>query len=270
MEFKKVCIVTRYSSMLARDIANIVADLIIDKGSDVYTIAPLSLNSSHVLSNEDMLKEEKMDLVIAIGGDGTALRAVRWIDGLAPVFSIRIKGSRGVLADINTDTIHEAIDMIYANKFYVDERMRIHAISNEESQPALNEIMISKASTLVTPTYNIELDDYSIKEKMDGLIISTPIGSSGYSYSLGGPIMHEQLNALIITPIASINRFPILIVPELDIKIKVNEESMIFADGQYNLKVDSNEIIRIKRHPRNAKFLRIRKRGLTHLAKLGY
>lgn len=271
MEFKKVCIVTRYGSMLARDIANITADLIVKKGSKVYTIAPLSLNASNILSNEELLKEAEIDLVIAIGGDGTTLRAIRWIDGHAPVFSIRIKGSRGVLADVNTDTIHEAIDMIYDNKFYIDERMRLYAISDgEESQPALNEIMVNKSSTLVTPTFTLNIDDYITKQKMDGLIMSTPIGSSGYSYSLGGPILHEKSNILIITPIASINRFPILVVPELNISIKANEECSIFADGQFSMKVRNNKVIQIRRYSSNAKFLRIRKRGLNHLAKLGY
>ena len=270
MEFDKVCIVTRYGSMLARDIANIVAELLIKKGSSVYTVAPLSLNSSHTLSNEDMLRDVGVKLVVAIGGDGTALRAIRWIDGLAPVFSIRIKGSRGVLADINTDTIHEAIDMIYADKFYIEERMRLYAINDKESQPALNEIMISKASNLVTPTFTLVIDDYSIKEKMDGLIVATPIGSSGYSYSLGGPILHEKSNTLIITPIASINRFPVLVIPELDISIKANEECSIFTDGQFSMKVKKGDIIKVKRYARDAKFLRIRKRGLNHLAKLGY
>lgn len=269
MEFKKVCIVTRYGSMLARDIGNITADLITEKGSKVYTIAPLSLNSSNVLS-VGSLREENIDLVIAIGGDGTTLRAVRWIDGLAPVFSIRIKGSRGVLADVNTDTIHEAIDMIYANKFYIDERMRLYAIGEEESQPALNEIMITKASDKVTPTYNLSIDNYTIKEKMDGLIVSTPIGSSGYSYSLGGPILHEKSEELVITPIASINRFPILVVPVLDISISADTECLLYVDGQFSQNLKKDAIVKIRRYERDAKFLRIRKRGLNHLERLGY
>jgi NAD+ kinase len=105
---------------------------------------------------------------------------------------------------------------------------------------------------------------------MDGLIISTPIGSSGYSYSLGGPILHEKSNTWVITPMASINRFPTLIIPELDISIKANEECSIFTDGQFSMKVKKDITIKIKRYARDAKFLRIRKRGLNHLAKLGY
>ncbi len=271
MMFKKVCIVTRYGSILANDIANIVSDILRSKDSRVYTIKPLSLDSSIVLEDENYLKEERIDLIIAIGGDGTTLRALRWIDGSAPVFSIRIKGSRGVLADIDTDTIHEAIDMIYSSKFYIEERSRIYASNGKGSSiPGLNEIMMMKVSNLVTPTFTLMIDDYITNQKMDGLIIATATGSSGYSYSLGGPIMYESSDHLIITPIASINRFPILVTPSMNIKISATDNCNIFVDGKYSMNIDRGEVINIRRYHNNAKLLRIKRRGLTHLERLGY
>ncbi len=267
MEFKKIAIATRYESRLARDIANMVAELINAKNSKVFTIAPLSLDGYKMLEDKDRLSED-LDLIIAIGGDGTTLRAVRWVDGKIPIFSIRIKGSRGVLADVSTDSIHEAIEMIYDNRFYIDERMRIYAIAEDQiSQAAVNEIMISKITHLVTPNYTITIDGYEIRERMDGIIVSTAIGSSGYSYSFGGPILHEKSDSLLITPIASINRLPILVIPELEIMIECDTRFSLFVDGQRG--IDSNKVI-IKRYKENAKFLRIKRRGFNHLAKLGY
>lgn len=264
-----MAIVTRYGSKLARDIANIVAELLMARNSQVYTIKPLSLYNSIMLDEGDKLMENDIDLIIAIGGDGTTLRAIRWIDGDIPVFSIRIKGSRGILADVNTDSIHESIEIIYSNKFYIDERMRIYAISDEKSSiAAVNEIMITKSSMNFTPTYEIEIDEHIIRSKMDGLILATATGSSGYSYSFGGPILHERSNDLIMTPIASLNRLPTIIIPDCSINIRTDSECAIFVDGQHIF--NTSKSISVRRYHKNARFLRIRKRGLTHLEKLGY
>jgi len=269
--FEKICIVTRYGSMLARDIANIVSGILRSKGAKIYTIKPLSLDSSIILDDELHLRGEGIELVIAIGGDGTTLRAIRWIDGYAPVFSIRIKGSRGVLADIDTDTIHEAIDMIYTNKFYIEERNRIYVRNNKiNSIPGLNEVMLIKASNQVTPTFTLMLDDYITNQRMDGLIIATATGSSGYSYSFGGPILHESSDHLIITPIASIDRFPIIVMPYKEIKISASDSCNILVDGEYSMSISKDEIVSIKRYHNNAKLLRIKKRGLMHIERLGY
>lgn len=269
MTFKSVAIATRYGSRLARDIANIVSNLLIRRGSQVYTIKPLSLDNSIVLDDGTELLKHDINLIIAIGGDGTTLRAIRWVDGEIPVFSIRIKGSRGILADVNTDSIHESIEMIYSNRFYIDERNRIYAVSDTRSSlAAVNEIMITKSSMNVTPNYEIEIDDHIIRSKMDGVIFSTATGSSGYSYSFGGPILYEKSRDIVMTPIASINRLPIIIIPDQRISIRCDSECSIFVDGQHAF--NTNKPISVERYHKNARFLRIKKRGLSHLAKLGY
>ena len=271
MEFSKVAIVTRYGSKVARDIANIVAKMLTSY-AELYTVKPLMLDNSRALDKESMLIDEGIELLIAIGGDGTTLRAIRWIDGHAPVFSIRIKGSRGVLADVDTDSIHEAIDMINSNNYYIDEKDRIYAIMDDKaSYPAVNDITIAKVNHNITPRFRISIDKYNTSQKMDGLVISTAIGSSAYCYSLGGPIMHEDSKDLALIPIASIDRFPIIIIPiDHRISIKADDRCIILADGQASLHADEDTLITIRKHERSAKFLRLKRRGLSHLERLGY
>lgn len=266
LEFKNILIVTKYGSDAAINIARMIVDILTKRGFKVYTVAPITLNNTISL-NEDRLREEKIDLVVALGGDGTTLRAVRWFDGTIPVFSVRMKGSRGILADVSTDTIHEALDMIYNNNFYIEERVRLYAsVNGINTQACVNEIMVIKSNMSVTPTYTLTIDGYEISERMDGLIIATATGSSGYSYSFGGPILHEGLDSLIVNPIAPIDRLPILVIPPIELSIRSNNPYSIYVDGQHS--IDSESEIIVKRYPINAKFLRIKKRGLSHFERL--
>jgi len=271
MPIKNIVLVTRYSSAEAENIANNVAQLVHKRGANVYTVSPLSVENAKELDSSDELKDIDLDLAIAIGGDGTTLRAVRWLSNAVPVFSIKLVGSRGILAETTPDQLEPALDRIFSNSFYLEKRMRIYAsIDGHEFAPALNEILINRINVTRTPTYTIRFAQDELKQRMDGIIISTPTGSTGHSFSLGGPVLHENLNALVLTPLSSVNRMPSLVVPTEPIGVRSNADSSIIVDGQSTFEIKSEQDIRVARYEHDAIFLRFKPKGLRQLAKLGF
>jgi NAD+ kinase len=105
---------------------------------------------------------------------------------------------------------------------------------------------------------------------MDGIITTTPTGSTGHSLSLGGPIIHEQVNCLMILPVAPVRRMPCMIINPQEISVTSSHDSKVVIDGQeiYDAKADSRIVI--SRYPHGGMFLRLRKRGITQIAKLGF
>jgi NAD+ kinase len=217
------------------------------------------------------LKGVKIDIVFAIGGDGTTLRAFRTIQGRAPLVAINSGGHRGILAEADTDSIDEASGAILRGKYFYDSRIRIQATVGETVfPPALNDILITRVSLTRTPMISIRVLGDEIKQRMDGIVISTPTGSTGHSFSIGGPVLHEGMSCLIITPIASVNRMPQLVIPVEEITIQSTHESHMIIDGQETFKVGPDQPISILRYSDDATFLRLQKKGMRQLAKLGF
>jgi len=153
----------------------------------------------------------------------------------------------------------------------LEKRMRIYAsVNGLEFPPALNEILINRINVTRTPTYTIRFAQDELKQRMDGVIISTPTGSTGHSFSLGGPVLHENLNALVITPLSSVNKMPPLVVPNEPIVVSSNADSSLVIDGQSVYEIKSEQDFMIARYEHDAVFLRFKPKGLRQLAKLGF
>ncbi len=179
------------------------------------------------------IKKIKLDLVITLGGDGTTLRVFRNLENETPILTINVGGNRGILAEITIEEIDEAIKNILEDKFFLDKRTRVTATcGGKEFPPALNEIYISRTNLTKTSEINIKFQDDTVKQKMDGVIIATPSGSTGHSFSLGGPILHESLDVLIITPVAPVYRLESIVVPDEKIEITSSHDSSVVMDAQ--------------------------------------
>jgi NAD+ kinase len=208
---------------------------------------------------------------MAVGGDGTTLRAFRFHPSDIPVFSINVGGTRGILSEIKLDSIDYAINAILNGNYYYDERIRIQAsLSNKIFLPALNDILLFRNNLTRTPHITIKFRDGIISQRMDGIIISTPTGSTAHSFSLGGPILHEELNCLIINPIASINKLPSIVIPPEEIEISSNYKLDLIIDGQDRFLIEENGTIKISLFPIKARFIRLIKKGFRQLEKLGF
>ena len=263
-------IVTKIDSVEAESAANKVAMLLNANNIKTYCVLPLRIVGS-ISMTQDELQRVKIDIIFAIGGDGTTLRAFRTIPGVAPLFAINSGGHRGILAGADTDSIEDSISSILAGKFFYDLRIRIQATTGKIIfPPALNDILITRVSLTRTPLVSIRLMGDEIKQRMDGIVISTPTGSTGHSFSIGGPVLHEGMSCLVISPIASVNRMPQLVIPVEEIIIQSTHESHVIIDGQETFKVGPELPINISRYSSDAAFLRLHKKGMRQLAKLGF
>jgi NAD+ kinase len=199
--------------------------------------------------------DKSFDLLISIGGDGTILKAITFVKDLSiPIIGVNT-GRLGFLAKIQIENIEQVIEEIILKNYSVSERTLIEVSTSETNQQlsklnfALNEITLSRKNTTSMISIDTKLDNKHLNSYWaDGLIISTPTGSTGYSLSCGGPIIMPEAENLIINPIAphNLNARPLIIPDSTEIKIKVNgreDEFLISLDSRITTLSNSTEVI---------------------------
>jgi NAD+ kinase len=187
--------------------------------------------------------DKSFNFLISIGGDGTILRAVTLIRDLdIPIIGINT-GRLGFLATVPLEQFESAFSKILNNNYKVSKRslLQMHtSIPNaviEATNFALNEIAVSRKNTTSMITVETHLnDEYLTSYWADGLIISTPTGSTGYSLSCGGPVITPESNNFVITPIAphNLNARPLVINDDTEIRLKVDGR-----ENQFLVSLDS-------------------------------
>lgn len=262
---------SKFGSKESEAAAVSVAKKFLAKKSIVYTISPVKLEGTKTVESIDELKKEKLDLAVTLGGDGTTLRTFRNLDSEVPILTINVGGNRGILSEITIEEIDNAIEEILVDRIFLEKRTRVVAsCRGKEFPPALNEIYIARSNLTKTAEIEIKFQNDTVKQKMDGVIIATPSGSTGHSFSLGGPILHESLDVLIITPVAPVFRLASIVVPDEKIEIICSHDCHIVMDAQVIKSASFEEPIIIKKYKKNAVFVRLRKRGLRQMSKLGF
>ena len=263
--------VSKVGSKDSEQAAKDITKKLLAKKSTVYTISPIDVEGAKKVETLEELKKEKLDLVITLGGDGTTLRVFRNLDNDTPILTINVGGNRGILAEITIDEVDYALEQIVKDKFFLDKRIRVVAsCGGKEFPPALNEIYVNRTNFTKTAEIDIKFQNDLVKQKMDGVIIATPSGSTGHSFSLGGPILHESLEVLIITPVAPVYRLASIVVPDEKIEIVCSHDCNIVMDAQVVKSAGYGESIIIKKYKKPAVFMRLKKRGLRQMSKLGF
>ena len=271
MKLQKVAVVSKVGSKESEQAAKDVAKKFLAKKATVYTISPIEVEGTQKVEALEELKKIKLDLVVTLGGDGTTLRVFRNLENETPILTINVGGNRGILAEITIDEIDEAINQIQKDKFFLDKRTRVVAsCGGKEFPPALNEIYIARTNLTKTAEIEIKFQNDTVKQKMDGVIVATPSGSTGHSFSLGGPILHESLDVLIITPVAPVYRLESIVVPDEKIQIISSHDCNIVMDAQVVRTAGYEEPIIIKKYKKHAVFIRLKQRGLRQMSKLGF
>lgn len=174
------------------------------------------------------ISPETIDFAISLGGDGTILRLLHKHPKLqAPIVAVNL-GSLGFMADIPVDEIIPSLQNLLSGNFHVHSRLAIEGkTSSNPAYFAVNDIVIHRAANPCLIDLAIYVDDrYLNTFSSDGIIVSTPSGSTAYSLAAGGPILTPELNALVLTPICphSISTRPIVLRPERDIRIQYISE----------------------------------------------
>ncbi|MGB7785375.1 MAG: NAD kinase [Salinimicrobium sp.] len=204
--------------------------------------------------------DESYDLFISVGGDGTILKAVNYVRDLnIPIVGINT-GRLGFLATVNKEEIRTTITKMLEGDYNISERslLCIHTDPEDEvlctDNFALNEIAVSRKNTTSMITIETWLDkEYLTAYWADGLIVSTPTGSTGYSLSCGGPVITPSTKALAITPIAphNLNARPLIIKDNTTIKLKVSgrEDAYLVSMDSRITSLKNNTTVVIKKAP---------------------
>ena len=191
-------------------------------------------------SNERI--DSDIDFVFAVGGDGTILRSITYVkDSNVPILGVNT-GRLGFLTSVQKESISDAISHIKNNKFSIINRtiLKVNSGSSNNSFAdypyALNEVTIQRKDTTSLLNISCQINDkYLTNYWSDGLIVSTPTGSTGYSLSNGGSIVSPESNVILLNPIAphNINMRSLVIPDNSNIKIDIE------GDNEINLSVDS-------------------------------
>ncbi len=208
-----------------------------------------------------------VDLLLVMGGDGTILSVVRTMRKFnAKIFGINM-GNLGFLSEIPPVQINKTLGKIFAGDYTIDKRLMLHVEVIREGKVinqfhALNEAAISKGTISRLVNLRAKVNGKKLTTyHADGLIISTPTGSTAYNLSAGGPILYPSIGAFVLTPIAphSFTQKPIIIPDEKKVEILIdskNRHIFLSIDGQESTSLEYGDVIRIRRDG-DAHFVRL-------------
>jgi NAD+ kinase len=207
---------------------------------------------------------KSIDLMISLGGDGTILRLVQKYSHLdVPIVGINL-GSLGFMADVPLTEIYPALEDLLKNNYTVQERLMMNGKgSNGDKCFAINEIVFHRAQNPCLVDLTIHVDGIYLNTfSADGIIISTPSGSTAYSLAAGGPILTPELEAFVITPICphTISNRPIVLMPKNEIQVQYTSEYEpieIAYDGFSNLSLASGEVFHISPAEKRYKLIQL-------------
>ncbi|TDE47080.1 NAD kinase [Flavobacterium rhamnosiphilum] len=204
--------------------------------------------------------DASFDMLISIGGDGTILRAATLVrDSGIPILGINA-GRLGFLASVQKENIASFMQFVIDKKYTISKRALLSLTcsppneSIEEINFAMNEITVSRKDTTSMITIDTYLNDEFLNSYWaDGLIISTPTGSTGYSLSCGGPILTPDVKSLVITPIAphNLTARPLVVPDETEIRLKISgrEEYYLVSLDSRVTSIKNESILTLKKTP---------------------
>lgn len=225
-----------------------------------------------ILYQEEILKKEyktfeshqdldtSFDILLSIGGDGTILRAATFVRNSGiPIIGINA-GRLGFLAKVQKENIDVFLQLVIEKKYTISKRSLLSLKCTPKNDAisdlnfAMNEVTVSRKDTTSMITIETSLNgEYLNSYWADGLIISTPTGSTGYSLSCGGPVLTPDVKGLVITPIAphNLNARPLVIPDKTEIKLKVSgreEQYLVSLDSRITT-INNNTVLTIKKTP---------------------
>lgn len=224
------------------------------------TVSDWLRERGHVVVPETDEQHPDLDLVVAIGGDGTVLRATRRaVAADADVLGINL-GELGYLAEVEPDAWEVALDAYFSGAHRLDERMLVASRTDAgELPPGLNEVVIEKQALGRTIRLEVSIDGrFFTSYVADGLIVATPTGSTAYSLSARGPIVAPSHRALVMTPVSPHTLFDrsLILGPSSIVQVSVlgDRDAAVSIDGQEHGRLAVGESIAITASPDPARF----------------
>ncbi len=221
--------------------------------------------SDLAVSDEDLAT--RADMVIAFGGDGTILRAA----GLAaragaPILGVNL-GGFGFLAELSTTDLPSALPDLVAGRYELDERMMLQAEVDRidaDALLALNDVVVTTRGVARVLRLRVLVNgEHLASYPADGVIVATPTGSTAYSLSAGGPILHPKVDAVVITPISphTFNARSVVVDRNdtVDVELTVpSQDATVTVDGRGGLPIGETWRVRVRRARQTTRFIRLR------------
>jgi NAD+ kinase len=266
---QKVGIVANSGKLAARALVQKAARLLERSGRtavcDIETahLAELSIETAPDVSS----LTRKADMILVFGGDGTMLRVAREMHGaLTPLLGINI-GGLGFLTDVNSGHLAEALRQVWDGRFTLDSRALIDATGTCGQRPvqvnALNDVVISRAIVSRLIELEVSVDDEVLtRYRCDGLIISSPTGSTAYSLAAGGAIVCPTARVFTLTPICPHTLSNRSVIVSLDSKISVHvlshkPETILSADGQNESALSAGDVVTVSRSRHSVRLMHL-------------
>ncbi|WP_121627996.1 NAD(+)/NADH kinase [Poseidonibacter antarcticus] len=262
---RKAGIVLRPSSPKLKTVYVEIKSILEKNNIEVF----LEDNSANMINDKGLALDElctKVDFLVSVGGDGTLLSVVRRSFAFnKPVLGINL-GTLGFLTDISMEELENFIIDLNNNNYRIDNRMMIKGTLNLNSFVAFNDIVITRKSISSMIKIDAKIDNKHFNSYYgDGVIISTPTGSTAYNLSVGGPIVYPLTEAFIITPVAphSLTQRPLVMPADFQIEFTSTDSNgaVVIVDGQDIYELEQNESIKIKIAKQSARMLHRCKRN---------
>ena len=235
-------------------ILNCESNLYIDESSNYKN------NNVKALSHKDLV--EKVDLIIVFGGDGTLLNSARqYLDSQIPILGVNM-GNVGFLTDLSVDNFETTITDILSGNYKIEERNLVSAQFDGNHLYGLNEVVIHSGAYAQLMRYRLSVNNKVVYEqRSDGLIVATPTGSTAYSLSAGGPIIHPSLDVWTILPMLpqSLSSRPFIISSDENVEMELfegpNDSAKICVDGQDDIDISYGVKISISKMKKTLKLV---------------
>lgn len=267
-KFKKVGLVARSGSQLVLESLRRVERFLLESRVDVVVedeARDKLLNTeTPSCSREEM--GQICDLIIAVGGDGNMLGAARiFAPHGVPILGVN-RGRLGFLADVSPDEIESKIGSVLKGDYIIEEHFLLEGDvspdGKRQAPSALNEVVIHSAQLPKMIEFNIYIDDvFVFNQYSDGLIISSPTGSTAYALSAGGPIMHPSLDAIVLVPMFphTLSSRPLVVQGESNIRIEVGSQietkAKVSFDSQIEFEIGPGDSLSVRKKKEKLKLI---------------
>jgi NAD+ kinase len=265
-KFKSIGVVGRLGSDRVIESVEVLLNTISKRKLDILLhedIADqLAPHSFHMATTEDI--GQNCDLAIVVGGDGSLLSAARDLAHHDVVVLGVNRGKLGFLTDIKPEEVDAKVNEVLDGKYSVEERFLLDISVNRDDviigkSHALNDVVINSGRSARMIDFDLYMnDDFVYSQSSDGLIVSTPTGSTAYALSGGGPIMHPDLDAIVLVPMFphTLSARPIVVGGNTEIKIVIGDcHPYISCDGQVHLNAAPKDIVVITKKPHKLKLV---------------
>lgn len=259
MPVKRIGIISKPKKSEIREIVPLLIQWLRERNIEVYIDKE---TGTIVESPEKTLTRNELpgqvDLLVVLGGDGTLLAAARALNRKpVPILAVNL-GGLGFLTVITREELYPALDMVLAGNFLTERRVQIEgelvwADEVISSFLALNDVVLNKGAIARILDFDVLVDGKFISTyKSDGLIVSTPTGSTAYSLAAGGPIVAPSVAAFIVTPICAhtLTHRPLVLPDSVTIEVVVKsqrEAAYLTVDGQVGITAHGEDIVRLKK-----------------------